>query len=50
MASVTVRAPAKINLQLAVGAARKDGYHKVATAYQAVSLVDEVVATIADEL
>jgi len=50
MASVTVRAPAKINLQLAVGAARKDGYHKVATAYQAVSLVDEVVATTADEL
>jgi 4-diphosphocytidyl-2-C-methyl-D-erythritol kinase len=42
---VTARAPAKVNLQLSVGAARPDGYHDVVTVYQAVSLWDEVVAT-----
>ena len=50
MTSVTVRAPAKINLALAVGAARTDGFHELATAYHAVSLYDEVVAAEADEL
>ncbi len=45
---VTVRAPAKINLQLAVGAPRPDGYHDLATVFQAVSLYDEVTATPAD--
>ena len=29
--AVTARAPAKVNLQLAVGAARANGYHDVAT-------------------
>lgn len=41
---VTVRAPAKINLQLSVGAPRPDGYHDVASVYQAVSLYDELTA------
>lgn len=50
MTSVTVRAPAKINLQLAVGPPRPDGFHEVATAYHAVSLYDEVVASSAEEL
>lgn len=45
MNSVTVRAPAKINLALAVGGARDDGFHPVATIYQAVDLCDEVRAT-----
>ncbi|CAN5493398.1 4-(cytidine 5'-diphospho)-2-C-methyl-D-erythritol kinase [soil metagenome] len=45
MSSVTVRAPAKINLALAVGGMRRDGYHPVATIYQAVDLCDEVRAT-----
>ena len=50
MTSVTVRAPAKINLELAVGPPRPDGFHEVATAYQAISLLDEVIAAPADEL
>ena len=50
MTSVTVRAPAKINLHLAVGPPRPDGFHEVATAYHAISLYDEVIATEADEL
>lgn len=39
---VTVRAPAKINLHLAVGALRDDGYHDLVTVFHAVSLFDEV--------
>jgi 4-diphosphocytidyl-2-C-methyl-D-erythritol kinase len=50
MASVTVRTPAKINLQLAVGAPRADGFHELATVFHAVSLYDEVTATPADRL
>lgn len=45
---VRVRVPAKINLALKVGAPRSDGYHPLATVYQAVSLYDEVEATWAD--
>jgi len=41
---VRVRVPAKINLALKVGAVRPDGYHPLATVYQAVSLYDEVTA------
>lgn len=40
--AVTVRVPAKVNLQLAVGPLRADGYHDLATVYHAVSLFDEV--------
>lgn len=40
--TVTVRVPAKVNLQLKVGARRPDGYHDLATVFQAVSLHDEV--------
>lgn len=45
---VVVRAPAKVNLFLGVGPPRSDGYHELATIYQAVSLYDEVSATHAD--
>lgn len=45
---ITVRAPAKINLTLRVGSARRDGFHPLATVYQAVSLYEEVTATPAD--
>ena len=41
---VRVRVPAKINLTLKVGAPRPDGFHPLATVYQAVSLYDEVAA------
>lgn len=44
-AAVTVRAPAKINLYLGVGPVREDGFHPLATVYQAVGLYDDVTAT-----
>jgi 4-diphosphocytidyl-2-C-methyl-D-erythritol kinase len=40
--SVSVRVPAKINLQLAVGPPRADGYHDLVTVFHAVSLFDQV--------
>jgi 4-diphosphocytidyl-2-C-methyl-D-erythritol kinase len=43
-ATVTVRAPAKVNLRLEVGGAQPDGYHALATVFHAVSLFDEVTA------
>ncbi|MFJ4270124.1 4-(cytidine 5'-diphospho)-2-C-methyl-D-erythritol kinase [Streptomyces coelicoflavus] len=43
--SVTVRVPAKVNVQLAVGAARPDGFHDLANVFLAVSLYDEITAT-----
>ncbi|WP_328682648.1 4-(cytidine 5'-diphospho)-2-C-methyl-D-erythritol kinase [Streptomyces sp. NBC_00343] len=48
--SVTVRVPAKVNVQLAVGAARADGFHDLANVFLAVGLHDEVTVTPADEL
>jgi 4-diphosphocytidyl-2-C-methyl-D-erythritol kinase len=46
--AVTARAPAKVNLQLAVGPARAHGYHDVVTVYHAVSLFDEVTVAPAE--
>ncbi|MFI9648977.1 4-(cytidine 5'-diphospho)-2-C-methyl-D-erythritol kinase [Streptomyces sp. NPDC052040] len=43
--SVTVRVPAKVNVQLAVGAARPDGFHGLANVFLAVGLYDEITAT-----
>ena len=40
--TVTVRAPAKINLHLGVGAPRADGFHPLVTVYQAIGLCDDV--------
>jgi 4-diphosphocytidyl-2-C-methyl-D-erythritol kinase len=42
---VTVRSPAKVNLQLSVGGLREDGFHDVVSVYQAVSMFDEVSAS-----
>ncbi len=39
-------APAKINLHLAVGARRSDGFHAIASIFQAVSLHDTVSVTL----
>lgn len=43
-----VRAPGKVNLSLAVGRRRDDGFHGLATVFQAVSVYEEVVATESD--
>ncbi|MFI6574659.1 4-(cytidine 5'-diphospho)-2-C-methyl-D-erythritol kinase [Nocardiopsis sp. NPDC050513] len=40
--TVTVRVPAKVNLQLAVGPSREDGFHALVNVFHAVSLFDEV--------
>jgi 4-diphosphocytidyl-2-C-methyl-D-erythritol kinase len=46
---VTARVPAKINLCLGVGPVRDDGFHPLATVYQALDIHDEVRATGLDE-
>ncbi|MFJ9040442.1 4-(cytidine 5'-diphospho)-2-C-methyl-D-erythritol kinase [Streptomyces sp. NPDC102406] len=48
--SVTVRVPAKVNVQLAVGPARPDGFHDLANVFLAVGLYDEVTVEPADSL
>src|SRR5215470_10240545 len=47
---VRVRVPAKINLHLAVGPVRADGYHELTTVYHAISVFDEVSARRGDQL
>jgi 4-diphosphocytidyl-2-C-methyl-D-erythritol kinase len=47
--SLTVRAAAKINLLLGVGAPRADGFHTLVTVYQAVSLYDDLTVTACAE-
>ncbi|WP_416223392.1 hypothetical protein [Streptomyces hygroscopicus] len=47
---VTVRVPAKVDVQLAVGGARPDGFHDLANVFLAVALYDEITVTEADEL
>ena len=44
--SCTVASPAKVNLQLSVGPVGGDGYHPLATVFQAVSLYDEVTVSL----
>lgn len=46
---VTVRVPAKINLHLAVGGVRPDGFHDLVTVFHAVSLFDEISVEQAQE-
>jgi 4-diphosphocytidyl-2-C-methyl-D-erythritol kinase len=46
---VTVRVPSKVNLHLAVGALREDGFHELSTVFQSLSLTDEVTVALADE-
>ena len=43
-----VRVPGKINLQLSVGPLQSDGYHGLATVFQAVSLYDEITISRSD--
>jgi len=46
---VTVKVPAKLNLQLSVGPRRADGYHDLVTVFHAVSLYDTVTVAPADQ-
>ncbi|NUR06619.1 MAG: 4-(cytidine 5'-diphospho)-2-C-methyl-D-erythritol kinase [Nocardioidaceae bacterium] len=48
--TVAVTAPAKINLSLGVGPVRPDGFHALATVYQAVGLFDQVTVSDADDV
>ena len=48
--SVTVRVPAKVNLRLAVGPVRGDGYHGLVNVFHAVSLYDEVTVSPRSDL
>lgn len=50
VSSVTVRAPAKLNLHLSVGPLREDGFHELTTVFQAVSLYDELTVRPSDTL
>ena len=49
MTTVSVRVPAKLNLQLAVGPPRADGYHDLVTVFHAVSLFDQVTVEPAED-
>lgn len=46
--SVTVRVPAKVNLQLSVGPKESDGYHDLVSVFQAISIFDDVTIKFAD--
>lgn len=46
--SLTVRAPAKINLHLGVGAPREDGFHPLTSVYQAVGVYDDLTVRPSD--
>lgn len=48
--AVVARAPAKINVHLAVGGVRPDGFHELRTVYFAVSLLDRVSVRPGDGL
>lgn len=47
--SVRARASGKVNLQLSVGPRNEDGYHPLATVFQAVSLYETVTAQARDD-
>ena len=47
--AVTARVPAKVNLELMVGPRRPDGFHHLATVFQAVGLHDDVTVEPAQE-
>lgn len=47
--SVTVRVPAKVNLQLSVGPREFDGYHQLVTVFQAISIFDDVTVKIGEQ-
>lgn len=49
MKTITLNAPAKVNLALDVTGKREDGYHLLETVFQSVSIYDKLTITITDE-
>ena len=47
--TVEVQVPAKVNLQLSVGPKKANGYHDVVTVFQAISLMDTLNISHADQ-
>ncbi len=47
--SVTLRAPAKVNLHLEVLRQRHDGYHEIETVLQAVQLFDRITVSLVEQ-
>jgi 4-diphosphocytidyl-2-C-methyl-D-erythritol kinase len=43
--SVTVRVPAKVNLQFSVGPRESDGFHNLVSVFQAISIFDDVTVS-----
>jgi 4-diphosphocytidyl-2-C-methyl-D-erythritol kinase len=46
--SVTVRVPAKVNLQLSVGPKEVDGYHNLVSVFQAISIFDDILIKLGE--
>jgi 4-diphosphocytidyl-2-C-methyl-D-erythritol kinase len=46
--SVTVRVPAKVNLQLSVGPKEVDGYHNLVSVFQAISIFDDIIIKLGE--
>ena len=46
--SVTVRVPAKVNLQLSVGPKEADGYHNLVSVFQAISIFDDITVKLGE--
>lgn len=46
--TVTVRTPAKVNIDLSVGPLRDDGYHDLVTVFHAVSIYDDITVQPAE--
>ncbi|MBQ8688502.1 MAG: 4-(cytidine 5'-diphospho)-2-C-methyl-D-erythritol kinase [Ruminococcus sp.] len=49
MKSLTLLAPAKINLALDIVGTREDGYHLLETVFQSVSIYDKITLTLTEE-
>ena len=47
--SVSVRVPAKVNLQLSVGPRESDGFHQLVTVFQAISIFDDVTIKMGEQ-
>jgi 4-diphosphocytidyl-2-C-methyl-D-erythritol kinase len=46
--SVTVRVPAKVNLQLSVGPKEADGYHNLVSVFQSISIFDDITIKLGE--